>query len=151
MTVTIEAVQKTDAPELFAIYEKVEAASEYPIGPHWSPEQFAEECAELGSVLRANLTGVSGQIAAFVLYRDVYDAYEITLLATSLEALRRGFMAQLLQAWLKAPERAKPVWLEVHESNQPARNLYEKLGFLEVGKRPRYYPDGGAAVLYNYG
>ncbi len=29
--------------------------------------------------------------------------------------------------------------LEVRESNIPAINLYKKFGFLEHGKRPRYY------------
>ena len=144
---SIKPVSKNDADELFEIYRATEAASLFPIGPHWSREQFAEECSELGWVFRDE----TGQIAAFVLYRDVIDAYEITLLATASSALRRGFMAQLLSAWMQAPERAKPVWLEVHESNRPARNLYEKLGFSEVGKRPRYYADLCSAVLYNYG
>ena len=33
------------------------------------------------------------------------------------------------------------IWLEVRPSNQPARNLYTKTGFKEIGKRPQYYPD----------
>ena len=46
------------------------------------------------------------------------------------------------------------LWLEVRESN-PARFLYEKLGFNEVDIRKNYYPkpDGGrenAAVMACY-
>ena len=33
------------------------------------------------------------------------------------------------------------VWLEVRLSNTPAKMLYEKLGFLEVGRRKKYYSD----------
>lgn len=44
----------------------------------------------------------------------------------------------------------REIWIEVHENNHPARSLYEKLGFLQVGKRPRYYSDGGAGILYSY-
>jgi ribosomal-protein-alanine N-acetyltransferase len=36
---------------------------------------------------------------------------------------------------------AENAFLEVRESNQPARKLYEKLGFVEVGRRKAYYPD----------
>jgi ribosomal-protein-alanine N-acetyltransferase len=33
------------------------------------------------------------------------------------------------------------IWLEVRVSNTPARRLYQKLGFKEIGRRPRYYTD----------
>ena len=33
------------------------------------------------------------------------------------------------------------IWLEVRPSNSVARGLYEKLGFMEINRRPRYYPD----------
>lgn len=34
------------------------------------------------------------------------------------------------------------LWLEVRPSNQRARQLYTRLGFLEAGLRKGYYPDG---------
>ena len=37
--------------------------------------------------------------------------------------------------------KVNEVWLEVRASNQAARGLYKKVGFKEVGLRPRYYPD----------
>jgi ribosomal-protein-alanine N-acetyltransferase len=33
------------------------------------------------------------------------------------------------------------VWLEVRPSNLAAKRLYQRLGFKEVFRRPRYYPD----------
>jgi ribosomal protein S18 acetylase RimI-like enzyme len=43
------------------------------------------------------------------------------------------------------------IFLEVAETNQPARRLYEKLGFQQVALRPRYYESrtnaGVAAVV----
>jgi ribosomal-protein-alanine N-acetyltransferase len=36
-------------------------------------------------------------------------------------------------------EGLRSVWLEVRPSNLAARSLYSKFGFLEVGRRPRYY------------
>ena len=35
----------------------------------------------------------------------------------------------------------KSIWLEVRPSNLSARCLYDKLGFHEVGRRPRYYSE----------
>jgi ribosomal-protein-alanine N-acetyltransferase len=37
--------------------------------------------------------------------------------------------------------------LELAASNDPARGLYERLGFMVVGRRKRYYPDGDDALL----
>ena len=44
-------------------------------------------------------------------------------------------------------EGVKTVFLEVNNYNYPAYNLYQKLGFLEVGRRPDYYPEGQSAVV----
>lgn len=41
-----------------------------------------------------------------------------------------------------AGRRVKTLFLEVDETNAPARSLYRKTGFYEVGRRPGYYPDG---------
>ena len=39
--------------------------------------------------------------------------------------------------------------LEVRESNIPARSLYEKYNFKEVGRRKNYYENKETAVLYS--
>jgi ribosomal protein S18 acetylase RimI-like enzyme len=72
---------------------------------------------------------------------------EATFLASHPEFTRSGHMAALLQ-WLIASQNAtSELWLEVHEGNMKARNLYRKLGFNEVGRRPSYYADQSAAIL----
>jgi ribosomal-protein-alanine N-acetyltransferase len=46
-------------------------------------------------------------------------------------------------------EPAAAILLEVRESNLPARQLYEKHGFREVGRRRTYYKDPPEdAILY---
>lgn len=42
------------------------------------------------------------------------------------------------------------VSLEVRPSNQSAIALYRKLGFVEIGRRKRYYQDGEDAILMEY-
>jgi ribosomal-protein-alanine N-acetyltransferase len=44
---------------------------------------------------------------------------------------------------------AESIYLEVRRSNQPARNLYEKWGFHQVGVRSGYYHNPSEdAILY---
>lgn len=59
------------------------------------------------------------------------------------EALVNGLWAQLVQAGNTS------LTLEVRASNAPAIALYEKLGFVQVGRRPNYYrnPREDALIL----
>ena len=91
------------------------------------------------------------KLAAFVLFREVGAVREITFLATAPDARGRGLMGALIHHMIKELPSFGQIWLEVHERNEPARKFYEKMRFAEVGRRPRYYSDGGGAILYNYG
>lgn len=62
----------------------------------------------------------------------------------------KGIGTALLQASLKAMKEiygAEEVYLEVRISNEPAINLYRKLGFKEVKVLKHYYADGEDAYL----
>lgn len=51
------------------------------------------------------------------------------------------FMLDALALWSRG-QGAHWLWLEVRESNAPARRLYERYGFTQVGLRKGYYPAG---------
>jgi ribosomal-protein-alanine N-acetyltransferase len=51
------------------------------------------------------------------------------------------FMLDALALWSRG-QQAHWLWLEVRESNAPARRLYESYGFTQVGVRKGYYPTG---------
>ena len=68
------------------------------------------------------------------------DVMNVAVLPTS----RGGGVATALMRQLMAQLRANgsgKLLLEVRESNLPARGLYAKLGFEEVGRRKNYYRD----------
>lgn len=92
-----------------------------------------------------------GGLQAFIFFREIGQNLEISWLATDPQARGQGLMFSFIQhqtqSFSDALGREFELWLEVHEANTPARNLYVKLGFCQVGLRPRYYPDGGAALL----
>lgn len=83
----------------------------------------------------------NNQIIGFAICQSVLD--EATLFNIAVEPTRQGKgMGELLlrELMTRLTERAvKTLWLEVRESN-PARHLYEKLGFNEVDIRKNYYP-----------
>lgn len=49
------------------------------------------------------------------------------------------FMLDALRLWSRG-QGAQTLWLEVRQSNAPARRLYERCGFQSVGVRRGYYP-----------
>ena len=81
------------------------------------------------------------RLLGYVWCRFVLDEGEIGNVATAPEERRRGAAAALLSALFAEAERrdAAQLGLEVRESNRAARSLYEKTGFLTVGKRKNYY------------
>lgn len=94
-----------------------------------------------------------GDEDGFILLRMAADEAEILTLAVRPEARRRGqgralVRAATIQARLSGAGR---LFLEVAEDNAAAGALYRQAGFVEVGRRPRYYPrtDGpdAAALL----
>lgn len=66
---------------------------------------------------------------------------ELGDLAVRPEARGRGVGRTLLRAALEEAERrrARTIFLEVRESNAPARGLYEAAGFAVVDRRAGYY------------
>jgi [ribosomal protein S18]-alanine N-acetyltransferase len=66
--------------------------------------------------------------------------------AVAPDVRRRGIGAALVTRLRETVARergADAMTLEVRPSNTAARALYRRLGFVEAGERPGYYPDGG--------
>jgi [ribosomal protein S18]-alanine N-acetyltransferase len=94
------------------------------------------------------LAGIFGRLAwaddtpsGFVLARDLGGEVEVLSLGVIPEARRLGVGHALLQAVLAEADQcgAASVVLEVAEDNAAARRLYRVCGFIEAGRRPRYY------------
>ena len=82
-----------------------------------------------------------GALVGFLLAWRAADELHLTDLGVA-PALRRRGVARALVTEL-CREDARVVFLEVRESNLPARALYEQLGFTELDRRARYYADTG--------
>ena len=115
----------------------------------WSERSVAGELTNaLALWLVAEEDGV---VAGYVGSQTVCAETDMMNVAVTADFRRRGIGEQLVNALvdeLKALE-SHSLTLEVRASNAPAQALYEKLGFREVGRRPRYYqnPREDALIL----
>ncbi len=135
-------------PQLTAIMDQVYQRSPVPIGGIWNRDLLKQEL-EIGQGLGLDVEGFG--LAAFVFFRLYESHREVTLVATHPDRQRKGDMRFLLAYMLERKSPSERIWLEVHALNSPALNLYSGLGFIEVGRRPKYYRDGGDAVLLTLG
>jgi len=85
----------------------------------------------------------------FVLARRFGDLLEIDLVGVRAEHRRAGIARSLLAGLVEEETEMglAEARLELAASNDPARALYLGLGFMVVGRRTRYYPDGDDALL----
>lgn len=90
---------------------------------------------------RSPVLGYAGALVA------AEEAHVMTV-AVDTAVRRRGIGTALVRALVTAVRRrgALGVTLEVRESNDAARELYERLGFVSYGLRPGYYQDTGEAA-----
>ena len=141
MPVAIRSAALNDVPAILAIEQPAPGAA------HWTSEQY-NRLVNSGVVLVAE---AAGQLCGFVCAQAVAGDWEIENLVVSAEFLRRGIANELVRELIRRAksEPASAMLLEVRESNLPARGLYEKHGFREVGRRRVYYRDPVEdAILY---
>lgn len=146
MILEIRPLTRRDSEEIMGLVANIENEVGLSAAFYWPQEELQNE------IWTTEGWGVfqNGQLAAFVLYRQTADIWEVTILATAPRERRQRLMERLLSELINAKNHQGEIWLEVHEDNLPAQKLYEKLGFSQVGARPKYYRDGARALLYSY-
>lgn len=111
----------------------------FPYKP-WTASDFAD-LKKSGCDIMASQNG-------FVVWRVVADEAEIITIGVHPDARGTGIasaMLTLVENDIKKRGGTK-IFLEVAADNQPARALYEKNGYVNIGVRPKYY-DGTDAIL----
>ena len=115
----------------------------------WSERSVA---SELDNALSLWLVAMEGEkLIGYVGSQTVMGETDMMNVAVDPDFRRKGIAEKLvlaLVAELKARE-SHCLTLEVRASNEPARALYEKLGFSQVGLRKNYYrnPKEDALIL----
>ena len=90
-----------------------------------------------------------GEVVGHAVASVVADIAELQRIAVNADHRRRGLATALLDqvVALAVREGAERLLLEVRENNEPALAFYAAHGFVEVGRRSRYYRDGVTAVI----
>lgn len=100
----------------------------------WSAEEFSKLLQSPGVIL-------CGDARSFLVGRVILTEAEVLTVATTPENQRQGLAQRHLRSFLDAAaERGVDyVFLEVADTNAPAKHLYCKEGFSESGRREGYY------------
>lgn len=115
----------------------------------WSQQSIA---SELHNPLSLWLVAQEEQtLLGYVGSQTCQDETDMMNIAVSPASRRQGVARALIEALVSALRQrgSKQLTLEVRASNGPARQLYESLGFLQVGLRKNYYrnPKENALIL----
>ena len=120
----------------------------FPPGERWDEAAMAALLAVPGS-FACVVMGEGEAPSGLAVVRVAADEAELLTLGVLPEARRRGIARRLLAelGGAAAARGAVRLFLEVSVTNAPALALYRGLGFRELGRRRRYYPDGSDALL----
>ena len=115
----------------------------------WSERSIA---SELENELSFWLVALEGEhVAGYVGSQTVMGETDMMNVAVHPDFRRRGIAESLVNALVEALKAMEShcLTLEVRASNAPAIALYEKLGFVDIGRRKNYYrnPKEDALIL----
>jgi [ribosomal protein S18]-alanine N-acetyltransferase len=115
----------------------------------WSRETFLEEFENDLSRIKVLREPRSKRVIAFINYWVVHDEIHVLNVATHPDWRRQGLARRLmLHVQRDALKRGSVlITLEARRSNHSALQLYDELGFLPVGVRPRYYENSEDAIV----
>ena len=84
---------------------------------------------------------VGGKVMGLTVASLLPPQAELEIIAVDAQFQRRGLARRLFEELAAEVGKAgvREVILEVRASNLPALGLYRRLGFVETGRRPRYY------------
>ncbi len=140
----LRAAAESDLDEIATI----EAAS-FPVP--WRREFFAGELRDSNRYHRVLERQIAGtpRLAGYLFAVTLFDEFHINKIATHPAVRNEGHGARLMIDAITAAraQRTSSIFLEVRLSNASAIRFYSGFGFIEIGRRRRYYKDGEDAMV----
>ena len=156
----VRTATRADVPAM------LELEREIPTSANWSRQHFESlfrtNTSELSRYFvlvvedpsesrRAAESALTSAIVAYLAAHSVDSDWELQYVVVTKRFRRRGVGAYLLNEFISHVRATggRQIFLEVRESNQSARRLYNALGFKETGLRKSYYANPPEdAILY---
>jgi ribosomal-protein-alanine N-acetyltransferase len=134
-SVRIRRMTPADVERVLAI------AASLPTAPHWPRAAYLDALEQETNPQRIALVAEADAVVGFAVASLLPPEAELELIAVSPEAQRRGVAGMLFAALAKELYTAKVfrIMLEVRAANLSAIALYQRLGFVEIGRRRSYY------------
>ena len=143
------AIRTAREKDLDAIVRLEEEAFRDP----WPREMLASELAHPRALLLVASQGEAESPAGYAAFRHAAGEAELLRLAVVPGERRRGIGRALAAEGLArlVREGVQVCHLEVRMDNEPAIALYQRLGFVHIGRRRDYYRDGSDALAFALG
>ncbi len=141
MNLEIRRMVEADVP---AVHEIDELSFTLP----WPERSFRFELTNNPSS-RCWVAVADDRIAAMAVIWLIVDEAHVATIATHPDFRRQGIGEKLLKHALQSAleEGAVRSFLEVRASNEAAQAMYHRFGYIEDGRRPRYYKDNGEDAI----
>ncbi len=143
--VEIQKMQAEDMDEVLAIEKQS-------FSDPWSKKNFQAELELTFSW--AWVAKLNQQLVGYSCCWEIEDELQIANLAVHPDYRKKGIGKKILQEILNraCQKKLKQVTLEVRESNQWGLKLYYAFGFMEIGRRKKYYqkPAEDGLILAKY-
>ena len=138
--VVIESATRADVD---AIHRIEEASFPAP----WRRDFFLSELNADGRFAIVARRG--GELVGYLFAMWIFDEMHVNKIAVAEKARRQGVADQLMARCFEFARKigVSTISLEVRLSNNGAQEFYRHLDFESSYLRPRYYPDGEAAVV----
>ncbi len=136
--VRIRRMEATDLDRVMEIADSTKNA------PNWRREAYLAAIDPAASPRRVALVAeTSSDLAGFAIASLTLPEAELEAIVTAVPFQRRGVARNLVDFVVKylRAEGVSEVLLEVRASNLQALAFYRAVGFVESGKRPRYYAE----------
>jgi ribosomal-protein-alanine N-acetyltransferase len=141
-------IESLDGP---ADLDGVQAVDRESFPSPWTRVMYEQELLNAGTAFIIVARTAGAPVAGYCSYRLVAGEIQINNVAVRPEHRRLGMGRALVEAAVAHGRRegARMAVLEVRRSNVGAQALYFRLGFRQIGQRPRYYehPEEDALVF----
>lgn len=148
LPILVHVATADDIPRMIELERSCNTAA------HWSETQYRDLLLDQSTKARIALVAErkeKPEFLGFLIARCLTPEWELENIVVAPEIRGHGIGIRLTQAFVVHAQQANSdsIFLEVRESNSPARRLYEKLGFRETGRRRAYYSNPAEdAILY---